>query len=334
MEGKKSLAEFGSTTASFALTAMAATNSKGKQKAASASSPQRKRLTGTSGTPSSSSGSSSDSDSDSDSNASSGEDSSDWDLGSEFGDASPEYMESLLEKARENMREKAKVVLSGFDENSDEIRLSDEGPRPTELPQLDPGNLPAPYFEFKKSKREGLASARDVDSEKLEKSSLSISTPEPGKSSLPQIKKDGSVMTKKEKKAEKQKSAALGWADIPTPDATDLPRLHREVEALRLRNTLDPKRFYKKEEGEGKGIKGLPKQFAIGTILPTSTPFGTASGDNLVRAERKRTLVDELVDDSEAKRYAKRKFVNLQTARASKGRGTFAKRFGQRKTKW
>ena len=43
--------------------------------------------------------------------------------------------------------------------------------------------------------------------------------------------------------------------------------MYREVEALRLRKQLDPKRFYKKDEGEGKGIKGLPKFFAV------SSPF-------------------------------------------------------------
>ena len=32
---------------------------------------------------------------------------------------------------------------------------------------------------------------------------------------------------------------------------------------MRLRNQLDPKRFYRKDEGEGKGIKGLPKHFAV-----------------------------------------------------------------------
>jgi len=39
------------------------------------------------------------------------------------------------------------------------------------------------------------------------------------------------------------------------------------VEALRLRNQLDPKRFYRKDEGEGKGIKGLPKYFAVRLAL-------------------------------------------------------------------
>lgn len=53
------------------------------------------------------------------------------------------------------------------------------------------------------------------------------------------------------------------WFDLPAPSEADLPRLYREVEALRLRNQLDSKRFYKKDEGEGKGIKGLPKFFAV-----------------------------------------------------------------------
>ena len=61
----------------------------------------------------------------------------------------------------------------------------------------------------------------------------------------------------------KEKTAGPGWFDLPAPDAADLPRLYREVEALRLRNTLDPKRFYRKDPGEGKGVKGLPKHFSV-----------------------------------------------------------------------
>lgn len=50
---------------------------------------------------------------------------------------------------------------------------------------------------------------------------------------------------------------------MPAPAAADMPKLYREVEALRLRNQLDPKRFYRKDEGESKGVKGLPKYFAV-----------------------------------------------------------------------
>ena len=70
----------------------------------------------------------------------------------------------------------------------------------------------------------------------------------------------------------------------------------------------------------------------IGTIVPSPLPFGGASSENLTRAERKRSLVDELVDDAEATRYAKRKFGDLQGKRGAAGRNT---RFGkQRRTKW
>jgi len=60
---------------------------------------------------------------------------------------------------------------------------------------------------------------------------------------------------------------------MPAPAEADLPRLYREVEALRLRNQLDPKRFYRKDEGEGKGIKGLPKYFAVRSLKQISDPF-------------------------------------------------------------
>ena len=61
----------------------------------------------------------------------------------------------------------------------------------------------------------------------------------------------------------KNKTAGPSWFDLPAPAEADLPRLHREVEALRLHKQLDPKQFYRKEPGEGKGIKGLPKHFAV-----------------------------------------------------------------------
>lgn len=72
----------------------------------------------------------------------------------------------------------------------------------------------------------------------------------------------------------------------------------------------------------------------IGTILPSSTPFGTASGENLTRANRKRTLVEELVDDAEAKRYAKKKFEELQLVRGARGKNTLQAKNVMRRPKW
>jgi hypothetical protein len=114
---------------------------------------------------------------------------------------------------------------------------------------------------------------------------------------------------------------------------------------------MDPKRFYRKDEGEGKGIKGLPKYFAVssrllcrtiesegrhkvGQIIATESPFGGSNTDNLPKSQRKRTLVDELIDDAETKRYAKRKFNELQTVRSARGRNTLRAKQALRKPKW
>jgi hypothetical protein len=207
-------------------------------------------------------------------------------------------------------------------------RRSDLGRRP--LPPLDPGVLPPPYFEFGKARHQAPTSVRDPDVAHAEAASSSASVPAPPEDP----NADWKQLTRKQRKALKTKTTGPGWFDLPAPAEADLPRLYREVEALRLRNQLDPKRFYRKDEGEGKGIKGLPKHFAIGTILPTATPFGTASTDNLPRAHRKRTLVDELVDDAEARRYAKKKFDELQSVREAKGKKTLHKRNDLRKPKW
>lgn len=68
--------------------------------------------------------------------------------------------------------------------------------------------------------------------------------------------------------------------------------------------------------------------------MPTKTPFGEPSSGNLTRAERKRTLVEELVHDSEAKAYAKKKFKQMQEVRGANGRGQRGKKKGGTRPKW
>ncbi|KIY67113.1 Fcf2-domain-containing protein [Cylindrobasidium torrendii FP15055 ss-10] len=253
------------------------------------------------------------SESDSESSSSS---TSDSDLEDESEDEiTQEYLDSLLEKARQN----AGTSISGL-LHDDITKLDDDVEK--DLPRPNPGKLPAPYFELDKTNRHGkLKNIRDPDIERLQQDVDSNATPAPP-IGPPELMRSGKPLTKKEIKAAKKVTAGAGWFDMPAPAAADLPRLHREVEAMRLHNQLDPKRFYRKDEGEGKGIKGLPKFFQIGTVVSEKMPFGGASSGNLTRAERKRTLVDELVDDAEAKRYAKRKFNELQSVRGAKGKNT------------
>ncbi|KAI0081578.1 Fcf2-domain-containing protein [Panus rudis PR-1116 ss-1] len=248
----------------------------------------------------------------------------------------PEQLEQLLEQARKNAASKARQDT--FAAGDEVIRLNENGEGEDDitrkpLPTLEPGSLPQPYIEVGSSKKPRAAKLHDIDSEQAEKVASKKKLPELP-APPPELNKDGKPLTKKELKALRKKNRKLGWAELPTPSEADLPRLYREVEAMRLRNQLDPKRFYKKEPGEGKGLKGLPKQFAIGTIIAEPTPFGTPSGDNLPKSLRKRTLVDELVDDAEAKSYAKKKFKELQTVRGARGRGTLHQKMAARKPKW
>ncbi|TFK52295.1 Fcf2-domain-containing protein [Heliocybe sulcata] len=253
-------------------------------------------------------------------------DSESSDSDSDLSDITPEYLESLLSKARQNIASKAASAFLTTSPSNEEEVITLAGDDLAPLPSLDPGSFPKSYFD-------GAKVVHDPDVELAEKATASRSVPaEPIRP--PETKKDGTLLTKKERKELQKKAKGLGYFDLPTHAPEELPRLYREVEALRLRNQLDPKRFYRKEEGEGKGIKGLPKQFAIGTILPTNTPFGTQTHDNLPKAARKRTIVDELVDDAEAKSYAKKKFKELQTVRGAKGRNTLHKKNERKKPKW
>ncbi|GJF00399.1 Fcf2 pre-rRNA processing-domain-containing protein [Phanerochaete sordida] len=274
----------------------------------------------------------SDSDSDSESDETDEADSSDED--SEDEEVSQEFLQSLLNKARQNMIAKAEAASSTGGEE-EVINLGGiDGLESDSLPPLDPGNLPQPYLELPESAQAGPSKirVRDLDVEQAEKSTASKTPDMPAPP--PSARPAGKPLTKKEQKALKSKTAGKSWFDLPAPVEADLPRLYREVEALRLRNQLDPKRFYRKEEGEGKGIKGLPKYFAIGTIIPDATPFASSNPSNLPKSARKRTLVDELVDDAETKSYAKKKFKDLQSVRGAKGKATLRKKLQARKPKW
>lgn len=129
------------------------------------------------------------------------------------------------------------------------------------------------------------------------------------------------------------------WFDLPAPRPQELPELYKQVEALRLRRAMDPKVHARSDPGERKGMKGLPKYFAvslkssqtsggayscckrqIGKVIDSPTPFKTRNTSNLTRKERKKSLVDELVADTKARDHAKRKIAELEAAKRNSHR--------------
>ncbi|KAL1738226.1 hypothetical protein HDZ31DRAFT_26051, partial [Schizophyllum fasciatum] len=207
-----------------------------------------------------------DSESDSSSEASS---SSSAGSSSSFPEMTLEALESLWQRARHiaALAEKDAETHDAIGEQEDVIQLDNEPGaeefRKQRLPRLELPTADKSYFTFdRKGKGKVPSSLRDPEIERAEAAMADFAAPAPPEGP-PELTKSGKPLTKREKKELKKRTAGPAWFDLPAPPDADLPRLYREVEALRLRNQLDPKRFYRKDEGEGKGIKGLPKHFAV-----------------------------------------------------------------------
>ncbi|WCJ29094.1 Fcf2 pre-rRNA processing protein [Euphorbia peplus] len=94
------------------------------------------------------------------------------------------------------------------------------------------------------------------------------------------------------------------WFHMPAPTIT--PELKKDLQLLKLRNALDPKRHYKK--GDSK-LKTLPKYFQVGTVVASSTDFFSG---RLTKKERKATLADEVLSDRTLAAYRKRKVREIE----------------------
>ncbi|KAH6920701.1 hypothetical protein HPB50_028311 [Hyalomma asiaticum] len=91
---------------------------------------------------------------------------------------------------------------------------------------------------------------------------------------------------------ERSKTKGPAWFGLPAPEMTD--ELKHDLEVLRMRHVLDPKRFYKKND-----LKDLPKYFQVGTVMDSPADFYHA---RVPKKDRKRTMVEELLADAEFKR--------------------------------
>ncbi|KAL5785733.1 hypothetical protein ACOSQ2_008125 [Xanthoceras sorbifolium] len=99
-------------------------------------------------------------------------------------------------------------------------------------------------------------------------------------------------------------TAGTSWFDMPA--ATITPELKKDLQLLKLRNVIDPKRHYKK--GDSKS-KTLPKYFQVGTVVESASDFFSS---RLAKKERKATLADELLSDRNLGQYRKRKVREIE----------------------
>ncbi|BGP52034.1 dTDP-fucopyranose mutase [Rhodotorula kratochvilovae] len=136
-------------------------------------------------------------------------------------------------------------------------------------------------------------------------------------------------LSKKQLKAKQPHTAGSAWFDMPaTPMTADVKR---ELDALRLSQALDPKRFMR---GGAKKDK-VGEFFQIGHIIAPSSRATTLASSQRVQ---KRSFVEDLVESEEARAYARKKTkeVLAKTMSGRKrqrkgGRGAFAMGAGAKK---
>lgn len=112
---------------------------------------------------------------------------------------------------------------------------------------------------------------------------------------------------------QKPDTAGAKWFDLSRPEMT--PEVKRDLQLLRMRHVLDPKRFYKQEKA------APPKYFAVGTVKEDPSEFYSS---RLTRKERKSTLAEEILGSSRAD-YYRSKYKQIQNQKQS-GRKKYQKK--------
>jgi hypothetical protein len=93
------------------------------------------------------------------------------------------------------------------------------------------------------------------------------------------------------------------------PKTNLTPELKRDFQLLKMRSVLDPKRFYKKDSS-----KGLPEFSQVGTVIEGPTEYFTS---RLTNKEKKRTLVEEVLQGEKKSGRFKSKYNEIQESKTS-----------------
>ncbi|KAI5928714.1 Fcf2 pre-rRNA processing-domain-containing protein [Camillea tinctor] len=156
-----------------------------------------------------------------------------------------------------------------------------------------------------KTSMTALASTAAAASPSSTTQNLSVRVPQPRRS--------------KQEMATKTDAGAL-WYNLPKTEMT--PEVKRHLQLLRMRDILDPKRHYKKDTS-----KSLPEFSVMGTVMEGPTDFYSS---RLTKKEKKRTLVEEVLEAENASRRFKRKYNEIQAVKTS-GKKAHYKKMMQRR---
>ncbi|CAM9370348.1 unnamed protein product [Phaeothamnion confervicola] len=123
-------------------------------------------------------------------------------------------------------------------------------------------------------------------------------------------------------RAPKDATAGRGWFNMRQADMTS--ELRRDAEAIRMRNFVDPKRFYKANDAPSKFMQ-------LGTVKEGAAEWKSG---RLTRRERRQTIVDELIADAGVSSYTKGAFLRIQDQKQRGKKKHCAKVKHKRKPDW
>lgn len=95
------------------------------------------------------------------------------------------------------------------------------------------------------------------------------------------------------------------------------PELKRDLQLIRMRSVLDPKRHYKKENGKAKP----PEYSQVGTIIEGPTEFFS---NRITKKDRKKNFVEETLALERGTKRFQAKYRDIQANKAS-GKKSFYK---------
>ena len=113
------------------------------------------------------------------------------------------------------------------------------------------------------------------------------------------------LVPRKKRMREDDDTAGPKWFNMKRPELT--PEIIHDVNAMRLRSHLNPKKFYKKKD-----IEDMPKYFQIGTVMPS--PFEPKS-HSLEKSSRRKPLVEQLLEDDSQLNFSRKKWLEVREAR-------------------
>ncbi|KAF2490559.1 rRNA-processing protein FCF2 [Lophium mytilinum] len=212
---------------------------------------------------------------------------------------SDEQVHELLRQAETRMREAQELAH----------QASDSADAVYRLPKLDPGVIVQPYIQTV----DGVAR---VDPSRL------VNDDDRSKANAVR-KVEDPLKIKKRKDEEKKATTGPEWFNLPKTELT--PELRRDLKLLKMRDVIDPKRFYKKS---GKTSE-VPEFSQIGTIIEGPTEYYTG---RLLNKERKNTFADEVLATEAKTGRFKSKYNDIQASKTS-GKKAYYKALKEKRKK-